>query len=168
MLPKVSYQIKYYVHYCKPLLDVYHGAFKDNHRYWFGLELILVVIIFGVTALNYKISLILNMLILAGIVVYLCYVQPFNSLKNSLLEWSFQMNAIVLLMLTFSMENLKNKIYFNLLNFLIALAFVEFLGIILFIEMNPYKNLNILDEAYNYTEFREELLGKSQTHKLSF
>ena len=187
LFPKVSYRIKY-VHYFKPLLDVYQGAFKDNHRYWFGLELILRVIIFGVTALDYKISLILNLLILAGIVIYLCYVKPFNSLKNLLLEWSFLMNAIVLFMLTFYYGKHKTEMYFKLLNFLIAVAFVEFLGIILFSpmqylsklvinhcrmkfmvfekckiehkdEMNLYKNLNIPDVAYNYSEFQEELLG---------
>ena len=27
-------------------------------------------------------------------------------------------------------------------------------------EMNPYKNLNIPEVAYNYTEFQEELLGE--------
>ena len=130
LLPKMSYRIKY-VHYFKPLLDVYHGAFKDNHRYWFGLELVLRVMIFGVTALENKISLLVNVLILAGVVAYLCYVQPFNSLKNSLLEWSFLMNAIVLLMLTFYYGQHKTKTYFNLLNFMIVMAFVEFVGIIL-------------------------------------
>ena len=186
LLPKISYRIKY-VHYFKPLLDVYHGAFKDSHRYWFGLELVLRVVIFGLTALDNKISLILNLLILAGVVVYLCHVQPFNSLKNSLLEWSFLMNAIVLFMLTFYYGNHKTEMYFKLMNFLIIIAFIEFVGIILFTpmlylskpiirlcsvkfvtfkkhvneyEMNPYKTLNIPEVAYNYTEFQEELLGE--------
>ena len=186
LLPKTSYRIKY-VHYFKPLLDVYHGAFKDNHRYWFGLELLLRVIIFGVTALDSKISLLLNVLILAGVVAYLCYIQPFNSLKNSLLEWSFLMNAIVLLTFTSYYGKYKTEIYFRLLNFLIVMAFVEFVGIILFYpflhlskpvikfcrekfmifqnyknkeyEMNPYQNLNIPNVTHNYTEFQEELLA---------
>ena len=186
LLPKTSYRIKY-VNYFKPLLDVYHGAFKDNHRYWFGLELILRVVIFGVTALDSKISLLLNVLILAGVVAYLCFIQPFNNLKNSLLEWSFLMNAIVLLMFTFYYGKNKTEMYFRLLNFLIVMAFVEFIGIILsypFLnlsksvirfcrekfkifhnyknkeyEMNPYQNLNIPEVTYNYTEFQEELLA---------
>ena len=188
LLPKLSYRIKY-VHYFKPLLDVYQGAFKDNHRYWFGLELILRVVIFGVTALDSEISLLLNVLILAGIIIYLSYVQPFNSLKNSLLEWSFLMNAIVLLTFTFYYGKYKTEIYFRLLNSLIVMAFMEFVGIILFhpflhiskpliqlcrkkilifqnfkskydYEMNPYQNLNIPDVTYNYIEFQEELLGE--------
>ena len=187
LLPKMSYRIKY-VHYFKPLLDVYHGAFKDNHRYWFGLELILRVVIFGVTALDSKISLPLNALILIVVVIYLCHMQPFNSLKNCVLEWSFLMNGMVLLMFTFYYGNYKTDAYFKLLNFLVFMAFVEFFGIALFhpflhfikpvirccrdnlmmflyyknkdeYEMNPYQNLNIPDVTYNYTEFQEELLA---------
>ena len=42
------------------------------------------------------------------------------------------MNAIALFMLTFYYGKHKTETYFKLLNFLIVMAFVEFVGIILF------------------------------------
>ena len=184
LFPKLSYRIKW-VDYFKPLLDVYHGMFKDKHRYWFGLELVLRVLTFIITGLDTRLSLLLNMLILALFVAYLSLIQPFKSLRNTLIEWSFLLNLVLLLALAFYYEGHKTGIYFGFLNALLIVAFLEFGGIILSPYISEqlmrlfrklsifkkcrksvshenemiYKNLNIPDVAFNYTEFQDEILG---------
>ena len=188
LFPRLSYRIKW-VHYFKPLLDVYHEMFKDKHRYWFGLELVLRVLTFIITALDTRLSLLLNILILALFVAYLSLIQPFKLLRNTLIEWSFLMNLILLLALVFYYEGYKTGTYFGFLSALLIIAFLEFGGIILspYVmhvfkpmmtlcrhfpimkqnrkrishekEMICYKNLNIPDVAFNYAEFQDEMLG---------
>lgn len=184
LFPRLSYRIKW-VNYLKPLLDVYHGMFKDKHRYWFGLELVLRVLTFIITGLDTRLSLLLNMLILALFVAYLSLIQPFKSLRNTLIEWSFLLNLVLLLALAFYYEGYKTGTYFGFLNALLIIAFLEFGGIILFPYMSKqmmklfrslpilkkyhksvsnenemiYKNLNIPDIAFNYAEFQDEMLG---------
>ena len=184
LFPKLSYRIKW-VDYFKPLLDVYHGMFKDKHRYWFGLELVLRVLTFIITGLDTRLSLLLNMLILALFVACLSLIQTFKSHRNTLIEWSFLLNLILLLALAFYYEEYQTGIYFAFQNALLVIAFLEFGGIILSPYISKqmmrlcrnlsilkkcrksishenemiYKNLNIPDVAFNYTEFQDEILG---------
>ena len=67
------------INYFKPLIDVYHGPYKDNFFYWTGLQLLIRMIIFGLSVLDNKITFLSISVLLA---VFFCIHSMANPYKS--------------------------------------------------------------------------------------
>ena len=134
LFTKFFYRFKFVVNYIRPYVDAFQAPFKDNFRYFFGLELIIRSIYFtiGNRILDNYQTLGLTTLICTLYLVYLCIFQPFKSTVNNVLYVSYAINAeFVAFILTFN--NLTNTTSYNIMfNVLVLIAFLEFSGTILY------------------------------------
>ena len=125
-----------WVNKLKPLLDAYHGPYKDTYRHWTGLILFVQNLIFAAFACNVAGSANINCFIVAVIIVLLL---PFGwksggiykcSPKN-ILECFFHINLGILAATSLyirSNDKTKSQIYVS--NVFIGTAFVVFIGIL--------------------------------------
>ena len=92
-----NYRVIFWVHKFKPLFDAYTGPYKENHRYWTGLFLLVRVLLFLVFSLNVTndpsvnfISIIITIFALA---LYLSLIGGvYKSKLRNIIEVAFLMN----------------------------------------------------------------------------
>ena len=63
----------------KPLLDAYQGPYKIKFYYWTGLQLLIRVVLFGMSSLDRKINIAVSIIIFGTIIAILGMVQPFKT-----------------------------------------------------------------------------------------
>ena len=84
------------INYFKPLIDVYHGPYKDNFYYWTGLQLLIRITIFGFSVLDNKISFLSISVLLA---VFFCIhgmSSPYNSKFQNIQEVLLLLNLLAI------------------------------------------------------------------------
>ena len=131
---KHFYRFKFVVKYLKPYLDAFQAPFKDNCRYYPGMELIIRGILFVVGNRvfgNHKTRALVN-LVCVLLLVYLCTFRPFKSTSNMVLYISFNMNIQCIIVLIMYLNHDYTSSYMVFLSILILIAIVEFGGIILY------------------------------------
>ena len=76
------------INYFKPLIDAYHGPYKDSFYYWTGLQLLIRVTILGLSVLDKKIGFLSISVLLA---VFFCihgmsspYISKFQNIQEAL------------------------------------------------------------------------------------
>ena len=62
----------------KPLLDAYQGPYKIKFYYWTGLQLLIRVVLFGMSSLDRKINIAVSIIIFGAIIAVLGMAQPFK------------------------------------------------------------------------------------------
>ena len=109
------YKLFHWVNKCKPLFDAYTGPYKDKHRYWTGLLLLVRIGLFIVFSTNTSGDPAINLL--ANIIVVLClfaYLAVIGGVyKNwllNLLEYSSLLNLAILSVAILSDTILANKL----------------------------------------------------------
>ena len=117
----------------KPFLDAHHGPLKSNHRYWFGALLLVRAVILLIQALvpaNRTNTFVLCTLVSAIVLTYygqlvyhICAVSIFNT--------AFYMNLALLTGTTF-FANAVGEDPIVATYILIGIAFVQFVGLVLF------------------------------------
>ena len=129
-------QIPYVVPRLKPLIDAYLGPFKDRWRYWFGLRLLLLGIVYIIYATlgtdNPELALLLQLLFIVGFALYQAYVQPYKNMAIELLDLSFIANFIIL---TLASSYIISESYGKddqkaVVSLMASISFVVFFGII--------------------------------------
>lgn len=78
----------------KPLIDAYHGPFKDNFFYWTGVQLLIRVTVFGLSVLDNTISFLSITVLFA---VFFCIhnlVNPFRSKFQNIQEGLILLNLL--------------------------------------------------------------------------
>ena len=125
-----------WVNKLKPLLDAYHGPYKDTYRHWTGLILCVQNLLFAAIACNVAGSANINCFIVAVIIVLLL---PFGwksggiykrSPKN-ILECFFHINLGILATTSLYIrgnDKTKSQIYVS--NAFVGTAFIVFIGIL--------------------------------------
>jgi len=68
------------------LLDAYFGSYKDQYFYWPGLQLIMRVVFFGLTAFDRDVSLTSGIIILGALLCIEGVVHPFKSRYKNIQE----------------------------------------------------------------------------------
>ena len=63
----------------KPLLDVYLGPYKYGFSYWTGLQLLMRIAIFGLTAVDRNMNLMINTILIAVLLCMQTVAQPYKS-----------------------------------------------------------------------------------------
>ena len=124
----------------KTFLDAYHGPFKDKHRYWCGLLLIVRCCLFLVFAVNSQGDPIVNFLITAfcmlTLMVLLIWFKVYKKWYLNVLEASFIMNLLTLAVATISVKYISDDAnqtsIMALLYTSCSVAGATFFGILLF------------------------------------
>lgn len=121
----------------KALVDAYLAPYKDKWRFWFGLRLLVLLVmcvIYAVTGTdNPSLALFLQLLIVIAFAVAQAYVQPFKSFAIGLLDMCFVLNFIILSLAISYILSLGTRDHDGqeaVVGVMIGLAFVAFVGII--------------------------------------
>ena len=110
----------------KPLLDAYHGPYKDKYYYWTGLQLLIRVVFFGLSSLDRNINLIVSTILLAIFSGICGVIQPYKSKAKNYQELVLILNLHGLYVIS-----LHNYIP-TLINILIIMAAVQLTFIIMY------------------------------------
>ena len=187
---KHFYRFNFVVKYLKPYLDAFQAPFKDSHRYYPGVELIIRTLSFvlgnNVLGAAPKAQALANLLCVL-LLVYLCAFRPFKCLSKTVLYTSFILNIeCVIISSMYSDRNFESTTYVVPFTTLILIAFAEFGGIILYCLYINYLHkiecihdliMEMKNRIYkskvrnenneridNYEQYQEELLAMDPLH----
>ena len=98
-----SYRVLFWVKKLKPLFDAYTGPYKDKHRYWIGLLLLVRIVLFLIFSLNIHESADINLLAIIVTVLLLLALagSVYKRWYLNVIEYSFLLNLGVLAAATF-------------------------------------------------------------------
>jgi len=132
---KTSYRIKYVCEQLKPYLDACQAPFKDNHYYYFGIELLVRPIVFAIGngILDTEKTLAIYCMVVGVSSIYLCAINPFKNNVTALLYTSFVLNlgCQVILFLYFGADTTITT-YDIIFKTLIIIALTEFGSTVLY------------------------------------
>jgi len=133
---KTSYRIKFVCDYLKPYLDAFQAPFKNNHYFYFGLELLARPVSFAIgnTLLDPYKTLTFYGFIVTTFIVYLGVSKPFKSKTTLALHMSYELNlgCLALLALYYNTVTTSTS-YFIIFNTLLSIALLEFGCTVLYI-----------------------------------
>ena len=101
-LQKLSeHRVLFWVNRLKPLFDAYTGPYKDDHRYWTGLLLLVRVLLYLIFALNVSNNPSINLLAIIIVLVVMLSIpflngRVYKSRLVNLIEVSFLLNVSIL------------------------------------------------------------------------
>ena len=116
------------INYFKPLLDAYQGPYKIKFYYWTGLQLLLRAIVFGLSALDKNLNVMLSILLLGALIWSSEKLSPFKRKGNAVIEKLFLTNLFVMLVINISQYDAVNNIVISIL---ISLAMLQLLCIVI-------------------------------------
>ena len=141
--------------YFRPFIDAIQGPYKDNLRYWFGLRLIVLSLIYIITAIFQGSNMTLQLLLIIFVLVFYTIVQavvlPYKNKILNILELWF----MVLLLVNFII-NLPNSVsdYHTSINIVttleIVLCFVTYCIILLY---HGYISMSRLHCTRKYVQY---------------
>ena len=118
------------------ILDVYHGPFKNKHRYWCGLLLVTRFCLFVVFAVNVNGDPSVNILAIAvslyGILVLFVWFKVYKTLYLNVLEVSFIFNLSLLATGTSYVDIIAGGSQDALTYTSVSVAFATFCGIVVY------------------------------------
>ena len=118
----------------KPFLDAYYGPLKDNHRYWFGALLLVRAIFLLLSVLvpaNHSSEVVLSVGVLA--VVVICFqLLVYRHVAVAIFNASFSVNLTILCISNLFTTTIAGSDFRSASNTLIGLAFIQFVGLVLF------------------------------------
>ena len=131
-----SYRVLFWVKKLKPLFDAYTGPYKDNHRYWTGLLLLVRIVLFLIFSMNTRGSTNINLLAIS-LTVLLLFMHVvivgsvYQTWHMNIFEYSFFLNLGILasatLYTTVTGQGQTAVAYTS-----VSIAFVLFIIIVLF------------------------------------
>ena len=136
LFTKAALRFKCFAKYLKPYLDAFQAPFKDNCRYFPGLELTIRCISFAIgnkflESISKRMAL--NNLVCVCLLLYMCAFKPFKSFANTLLYISYVINAqCMIILLMFSEFNVDTVWYAVIFDLLICIALAEFVITVLY------------------------------------
>ena len=110
----------------RPFIDAIHGPYKDNRRYWFGMRLILLVLVYITYAIlrgRYpQEQLLLTLVLLATFTKVQAYIRPFQKDLVGILDTWLMFNTILLVCINlYSALGGNNAVYLLLANLVVVL-----------------------------------------------
>jgi len=108
-------------------LDAFKEILKEKHAYWSGLGLLLRLMIAAFLALDRKLSLLLNVLIVLMFITYLSITCPFKDNRHTIVEWNLLMNLIFIFSCSLYYGQIKTETYFIIVKMLVVCGFLIFL-----------------------------------------
>ena len=136
LFTKVVLRFKCFAKYLKPYLDAFQAPFKDNCRYFPGLELTIRCVSFPIGNSFLESTpkrRALNNFICVCLLLYMCAFKPFKSFANTLLYISYVFNAqCMIILLMFCESNIDTVWYAVIFDLLICIALAEFVITVLY------------------------------------
>ena len=129
-------RIPYVIPRLKPLIDAYLGPYKDRWRYWFGLRLLLLGIMYIIYASlgtdNPELALLLQLLFITTFALFQTTVRPYKNTAVEILDMSFIYNFIILaIATTYTIDDTHaNDNQKHVVRPLLSVTFITFVGII--------------------------------------
>ena len=121
--------------YFRPFIDAIHGPYKDNLRYWFGLRLIVLSLVYIVNAVlqgsNMTLQLVLSLIILGSFTLAEGVFLPFKSRILNILDLWFMVLLLfnILVNLAYSSSETTTTITTTIT---IVLSFITFFIIVIY------------------------------------
>ena len=117
----------------KPFLDAHYGPLKDNHRYWFGALLLVRATILLLSALipADRSSVVVLSVGVSAVVVSSFELLVYRNVVVAIFNASFSVNLTILCFLNF-FTVIAGSDFRSASNTLIGLAFIQFVGLVLF------------------------------------
>ena len=119
----------------KPFLDAYLAPYKDGFRFWFGMRiviLLMVCVVFAVKGTDDPgLNLLIQQIFIIIFLLLLTYCRPFKSTTLGLLHMFFLLNFIILALITVhivDIQDLEGK-QEQLVTVMVGTVFVVFCGI---------------------------------------
>ena len=134
----------------KPFMDAYHAPYRKHTRYWTGLLLLSRLGLFLTFAINANGSESVNLLAVSSVSIALLaiYRRVYEHWCKDLLELSFLLNLGIFSVATFYLkeesEGDKNQLILSSIS--VGIAFITFVGILLFHISLVFKSSNIWKE----------------------
>ena len=126
---------RFIARYFHPFIDAIHGPYKDNLRYWFGLQLIVLSLIYIVNAVlqgsNMTLQLVLSLIILGSFALAEGVFLPFKSRTLNILDLWFKILVLVNFITHLAYSSSKSTIA-AITSIMIVLSFVTFFVIMLY------------------------------------
>ena len=123
-----SFGLRYrWVNKLRPFIDAIHGPYKDNKRYWFGMRLILLVLVY----ITYAIlrsrypheQLLLTLVLLVTFTTVQAYIRPFQKDLVGILDTWLMFNTNILVCINlYSALGGNNAVYLLLANLIVVLC----------------------------------------------
>ena len=123
-------------HRIKPFLDAYLAPYKDKWRFWFGLRVTILFVVYVIFAIKGTddpgLNLLIQSLIVLVFMVFQANCQPFKCLAISALDLFFLLNYTILSLATTHIVNTEHyeSKQDKIVSFLVSLVFIVFCGII--------------------------------------
>ena len=145
-----SYRVLFWVKKLKPLFDAYTGPYKDRHRYWTGLLLLVRIVLFLIFSLNTRGSADINLLAVSLTVLFLlvCVALAGGVYKTwplNVIEYSFLFNLGVLTSSTlYTIINGQGQIAVAYTSVSIAFAmFITIVAVYMLIKLKHYNWISV-------------------------
>ena len=151
----------------KPFMDAYHAPYRKHTRYWTGLLLLSRLGLFLTFAINANGSEGVNLLAISSVSLALLAIQRrvYENRWKDLLESSYILNLGIFSVATFYLneESQDDKNQLILSNISVGIAFITFLGILLFHISLVFKSSNLWKEYMvpfiQRSQFLSKILG---------
>ena len=167
------------VNYFKPLLDAFHGSYKDRYYYWIAVHIILRSILFSLYGFQVRLRLFLTTIVLVLFSLSYGYLQP-NKNKLVNIQELFLLANLVIMYISSILNS--ESIFLVVVNLMMSFAFVQFCLIVLchFLTYTFHCNvaikenlaklwnrkkpfdvalLNIPERTYNYNQYQDGLVS---------
>ncbi|XP_065903366.1 uncharacterized protein [Dysidea avara] len=118
-----------YINKFRPLLDAYQGPYKIKFYYWAGVQLLLRIVVFGISSLDKDTNLTIGIILLSILAGYHGTVHPFKNAVKNYQELVLILNLQV--MYTISLYG-RESVTSIILNLMITMAAVHFMFIVLY------------------------------------
>ena len=151
-------RISFMYNKCKPLFDAYMGPYKDKHRYWTGLLLLIRVALIIMFSSNVNTNalesassnLLIVCLFMTCLLVATATFKPYKRNRNNKIETFFLLNLVILSLSSLYISGLSTQVYAY--SFLVGVAFLEFVLVVAY---------------HSYLKMRMKLFHKTQPQALS-
>ena len=133
LFTKRCYHFRFVVIYLKPFIDVYQAPFKDNCRYFLGLEFLIRAIVYMVKFYNSDNTAAIYCAMNILYVAYLSWYKPFKNKYSLLLYlmYIFLLGGITITFMDYAVLSTGPREKYGIaLNILVYLAFIETLLIL--------------------------------------
>ena len=126
---------RFIARYFRPFIDAIHGPYKDNLRYWFGLRLIVMSLVYIVNVVlqgsNMTLQLVLSLIILGSFTLAESAFLPFKSKILNALDLWFMVLLLVNL-ISYLAYNSSESTIIAITIIMIVVSFVTFFVILLY------------------------------------
>ena len=140
-----SYRVLFWIKKLKPLFDAYTGPYKDKHRYWTGLLLLVRIILFLIFSMNIHGSANTNLLAIS-VTVLLLFMHlavaggVYKKWYLNIIEYSFFLNLGILASATFY-TTVTGQGQIAVAYTSVSIAFVLFIIIVVFHILTKLKSI---------------------------